>query len=627
MTRLDDASAKLIKFNNTVNGHVFSAGNKSYKLCFTCNKCKTNFETFTSVILRDVWRGCSKCFQNQVLEKIESKLISEGCELIEYTPYQGKAKADRLRYKCKCGDENETHSAALLKESGWHGCVKCRINSTRGVPKKPTFENTEKMLASLDYILLRTTFKASMRRLFYKCKHCNEEKNILSTCTDRIIACRCRNYNTEADAKRCSYVFKKGKKKGDRCPTGKHKDSKYCKTHYTLQEKKTEPKEEKEEKEIDEQNNIENPDQEIDDIEDPDQEIVEQEEKEDIEETEIEEKKINEQEDEREILNMLLPFEENEVRILGTREEPWFVAKDIAKILGYKDTDKALRNHVRDKNKQTFTANSVNQGRQNGGSKLQGHTILINEAGMYSLIFRSKLATAQKFEDWVTSDLLPTLRRQGYYKLSEEKQQEFDNLNLVLKKSEETNKLLQNNLQERLVELKEAEENINTLHAEKEEITETNRKLSISVNRMSRRHRYVKFNLNGPCYYVYSVYDDRLTTHSKIKHGIAGTKEMQTLDDRLKQHRTEDPNMNLELVITGTVDSIVLLEKIMQHKHRHNLMAPSHEVFTHKQDLVEFVENAKKIVHTVCIQGEFDIISQNKLNKFNKNIKESLNES
>lgn len=98
------------------------------------------------------------------------------------------------------------------------------------------------------------------------------------------------------------------------------------------------------------------------------------------------------------------------VRTLVIDNEPWFVGKDVAEVLGYKDTNKAIAMHVDEEDKlNDKTASSLGQ---RGGW-------LINESGLYSLILSSKLESAKKFKRWVTSEVLPALRKTGQYQVKE----------------------------------------------------------------------------------------------------------------------------------------------------------------------------------------------------------------
>lgn len=94
------------------------------------------------------------------------------------------------------------------------------------------------------------------------------------------------------------------------------------------------------------------------------------------------------------------------IRTLVIDDEAWFVGKDVAGILGYVDTFGALKKHVDEEDKQNCQSNSFESPR--------GLTI-INESGLYSLVLSSKLPTAKQFKRWVTSEVLPAIRKHGAY--------------------------------------------------------------------------------------------------------------------------------------------------------------------------------------------------------------------
>ena len=95
-----------------------------------------------------------------------------------------------------------------------------------------------------------------------------------------------------------------------------------------------------------------------------------------------------------------------EVRTMVINDEPWFVGKDVANVLGYTDTRKAIRMHVDDDDKGGDIL-STPGGRQ--------QITIINESGLYALILSSKLPQAKEFKRWVTSEVLPSIRRNGAY--------------------------------------------------------------------------------------------------------------------------------------------------------------------------------------------------------------------
>ncbi len=106
---------------------------------------------------------------------------------------------------------------------------------------------------------------------------------------------------------------------------------------------------------------------------------------------------------------------EKELRVFGTSESPWFVGKDIAEFLEYKDTKQSIREHVDEEDKITFE--KFLGGLKRHPNELQCHTILINESGLYSLILRSKMEKAKLFKRWITSEVLPSIRKYGSYEI------------------------------------------------------------------------------------------------------------------------------------------------------------------------------------------------------------------
>lgn len=112
----------------------------------------------------------------------------------------------------------------------------------------------------------------------------------------------------------------------------------------------------------------------------------------------------------------LFNFENHEVRSLLINSEPWFVGKDVADVLGYKNTKDALAKHVDDEDK---------LGSQIATSGQNRNMTIINESGLYSLVLSSKLPSAKKFKRWVTSEVLPALRKTGQYQVKELSGQEL----------------------------------------------------------------------------------------------------------------------------------------------------------------------------------------------------------
>lgn len=104
----------------------------------------------------------------------------------------------------------------------------------------------------------------------------------------------------------------------------------------------------------------------------------------------------------------LFSFEENEVRTLKIDDEPYFVGNDVAKILGYSNYRNAVVDHVDDEDKLRTQIKYAGQNRE---------VTVINESGLYSLIFSSQMPDAKKFKHWVTSKVLPAIRKTGSYQI------------------------------------------------------------------------------------------------------------------------------------------------------------------------------------------------------------------
>lgn len=106
----------------------------------------------------------------------------------------------------------------------------------------------------------------------------------------------------------------------------------------------------------------------------------------------------------------LFAFEGSQVRALEIKNEPWFVGKDLTNILGYTNGPKAIKDHVDEEDKLSERIVMSGQHRQ---------AFLVNESGLYSLILSSKMPNAKRFKHWVTSEVLPTIRKHGAYMTDE----------------------------------------------------------------------------------------------------------------------------------------------------------------------------------------------------------------
>lgn len=135
----------------------------------------------------------------------------------------------------------------------------------------------------------------------------------------------------------------------------------------------------------------------------------------------------------------LFNFEGQKVETLLFDGDPWFVGKNVATILGYSDTNQAIRKHVDDDDKLTSRFDGSGQNR---------NMIIINESGLYSLILSSKMPNAKKFKRWVTHEVLPAIRKHGAYMTDEKIEEVLTDPDTIIKLATQ----LKDERQQRLIE-------------------------------------------------------------------------------------------------------------------------------------------------------------------------------
>ncbi len=468
--------------------------------------------------------------------------------------------------------------------------------------------------------------------------------------------------NAKARSK-CNYILKSGSQKGERCFREAITDG-YCGSHYTYlknreqlekEEKKSELKEPKKMQiiKILQELKIENKNlkEKIERLEREKELDVESDQKQVIsvdtscqteEHVEPEQKQDSQiiplKQDES--LNMILQFDQREIRIVGTHDQPWFVAKDIAEILGYGDTNQAIRKHVDDEDKKLFgfdrrdstgsisekailinesgfdpvvSTGSISEKailiNESGfhpaktAGSISEKAILINESGLYSLILKSKLPTAKTFKRWVTSEVLPSLRKTGSYHNSPDMQRQFDTLNQIIKT--EQNKYLQ------------LETEYNEL---KIEAQSTIKNLRYQVKKHAKHHTYYKLGVDGPCFYLMEF------SACRLKPGIAGMSNKKSdgdkLDDRLRQHRTDEPDAILHCVVSGSKAFIQKLEQIIQFRYQESLIASNHEVIENipVEELIEIINCTLPCLAT---KDKWHLIHPDEIKKYNDSVNET----
>jgi prophage antirepressor-like protein len=260
-----------------------------------------------------------------------------------------------------------------------------------------------------------------------------------------------------------------------------------------------------------------------------------------------------------------------EIRVIGTPENPLFIGKDIAEILGYTNTKKAIEDHIDGEDKMKWSQAQKSRGNETLSLKLQAQTILINESGLYSLILRSKLENAKKFKRWITSEVLPSIRKLGIYKLQQD---------LLLK----DNQLL----------LKD--EVIKSIVSEKDMIKKNYSHLEKIHDNLKRTRNYHKFKKGKCCYILH----DPWRTDSYYKVG-----ETLDIDQRLQQYRTSMPECKVAFLVY--LDDNKLLEKCIKVRYAKELdPCPNHEWVSGGVKLEHIIKSFKMLIRFLKLSVSYE---------------------
>ena len=254
-------------------------------------------------------------------------------------------------------------------------------------------------------------------------------------------------------------------------------------------------------------------------------------------------------------------FENKEIRVLGNYHEPLFVAKDICNILELSNVTESLRN-IPEKWKCSEILNTLTRGKQT--------MIILKEPAVYQLIMRSNKPIAQKFQEVVCEEILPTLRKKGEYKIQsiidEKLKLENENLKLQEEKEELDKKLF--------------EEQKNLIKAKKS--------LEKNQKKFSQRH---KFTETSGCVYILSDPENPL---NKFKIGFT-----HDINERLASDRTMIPN--IKVVFIMYTQYYELFEKIIKIKYEKHFQFQSHEwILLDKFENENFLIKGLKDINNVC---------------------------
>lgn len=186
-----------------------------------------------------------------------------------------------------------------------------------------------------------------------------------------------------------------------------------------------------------------------------------------------------------------------EIRAVTIDGEPWFVGKDVAEILGYSNTRKAIADHVDNEDKTDGVTIRDSMGREQ-------FPVLINESGLYALIFSSKLESAKRFKHWVTSEILPSIRTHGIYATDNV----IDN---ILNNPDFGIELLTKLKEERAARVEAERKNAILTHVNKtytmtEIAKELNMKSAVQLNKLLAEKK-IQYHVNGT-WVMYSKYSD-----------------------------------------------------------------------------------------------------------------------
>jgi prophage antirepressor-like protein len=157
------------------------------------------------------------------------------------------------------------------------------------------------------------------------------------------------------------------------------------------------------------------------------------------------------------LLNEIFNFDQHTIKIMGNFENPWFCAFDVCNILGYENDRKAIYDHVDEEDKKSLYQIKRElhldlEATFNNGNR----ACYISESGLYSLIYHSKMPNAIRFQRWITKEVLPSLRKKGEYKTSDNQ----NDIDLLRNQFEEQLHIKNQQLEQKDQQLEEAEEQI-----------------------------------------------------------------------------------------------------------------------------------------------------------------------
>jgi len=303
-------------------------------------------------------------------------------------------------------------------------------------------------------------------------------------------------------------------------------------------------------------------------------------------------------------LDETISFNENTIRIVGTYEQPLFIASDICKILGLTNATETLRT-LPDKWKRVKEISDLRETETTSRSRNIQEMNCVTEAGLYRIIMRSNKPIAQKFQEVVCEDILPSLRKKGEYKiqsiidknktLEEEKLSlEQDNKSLTEEKlriEKERMKIEKEKLRiekEKIALEKEKRDLSVKLALEEVQVIKTKKSLEVNQKKFTHRH---KFSEENGCVYVLKDPHNRF---NKYKIGFT-----HDINERLADDRTMIPQIKVLFIMYTT--HYKLFEQIIKIKYEMNFEYQSHEwIVLDKSENEKYIINGIREIDRTC---------------------------
>ena len=303
-------------------------------------------------------------------------------------------------------------------------------------------------------------------------------------------------------------------------------------------------------------------------------------------------------------LDETISFNENTIRIVGTYEQPLFIASDICKILGLTNATETLRT-LPDKWKRVKEISDLRETETTSRSRNIQEMNCVTEAGLYRIIMRSNKPIAQKFQEVVCEDILPSLRKKGEYKiqsiidknktLEEEKLSlEQDNKSLTEEKlriEKERMKIEKEKLRiekEKIALEKEKRDISVKLALEEVQVIKTKKSLEVNQKKFTHRH---KFSEENGCVYVLKDPHNRF---NKYKIGFT-----HDINERLADDRTMIPQIKVLFIMYTS--HYKLFEQIIKIKYEMNFEYQSHEwIVLDKSENEKYIINGIREIDRTC---------------------------